>query len=400
MSLSLVPIYSLIKKSVGHVVPAIAGIVFLATTKFYQENFWEGSYEQYTGLLALVTLLWMLQRCYASNKLRYLISSFLILAILFKTHQLGFLVGLSLVGVTTVWYLYTQHAQKLFWTVLGVSTIGAVLLFPKFTQGFAVNTVDYPIYRILSTSEGVVPLAALLIITGFFSVIRWRRWDVLLFTAITIVYSQSTYLNVPFYAFRFNLYFTIAMALCLAFGIQFATILIQRNKVYTRRIWTPLLAVFLVVIILPQLRYTYGVWEWLSSPTRNPASVILQSDIQALQWAESHTDPQSVFVAPLKWGYYIPAIADRAVILTDAVGGDTRDARYSLAQKAHSIFIDSTAKNASHTMKELNARYIYVSSSIHRFPDRYPNYSTRQFENRTYFKRIYEKDNVSIYEVL
>lgn len=400
MASSLIPFYWLVRRISARPVIAVCSMIFLAFSKFYQENFWEGSYEQYTGLFLFMLALCFMYRLHESRKPRYLFYTLGLLIVLFKTHELGFLVTLSMFGVASIWYLYQIIPKKIFWTSILILGMVAIWLLPRFTSGYALNNVDYPIIQMLGVGEGIVRIAFALSVFGFLIALIKKLWAIIVLTAITIIYSQSFYLGVPFYAYRFNMYFMVAVALCIAIGFEWLVSAVGKTHPFRRIIEIVLAAVFLVSIIIPQIHYSYGLWSWISSQTRNPASVILQSDIAAMHWIESSTLTTDVFIAPMKWGYYLPAISGRSVILTDAVGGDARDARYSLAQLANSVFVETNSIVAADLMHELGAKYVYYSSSIRRFPERFPGYRHKQFEGNQYFKTVYNKDGVTIYELL
>ncbi|MFA6553848.1 MAG: hypothetical protein WCT27_05500, partial [Patescibacteria group bacterium] len=143
----------------------------------------------------------------------------------------------------------------------------------------------------------------------------------------------------------------------------------------------------------------HGIAAWVSGQKNNPSSVILDQDVSAFRWLGDNSDKSAVAVAPFKWGYYLPALSGRKVILDTAVGGDARDARYPYAVKAQKMFATVSSQEASGLAKDLEASYVVWDASITRFPDRYPSYVKNKFDNAEYFTKVYDRGTVAIYQV-
>lgn len=278
---------------------------------------------------------------------------------------------------------------------------GAFLLYYHYQPGyFAITNTGYLIPKMLGIEEGTPQIAFHIIIIGFiFSLLFTRNAFLFAWLGITYIFSQSFLFGVPFYAYRFNVYFLQTTAVLFATAVHFILEFMRGHQIHR---YARLATVFTgIAIIFPiQFLYMSGLSSWITSQHRNPASVILNEDIETFRWIKKHTPKDSVILAPLKWGYYLPAIAERSVVLNDAIGGDQRDSRWNLAQIGTEIYTTTSAPVARSRAREIGVKYILWDASISRFPDRYSGYQRAKFENFNNFSKIYEKNNVYIYEVL
>lgn len=401
LSASLLFVYFIIHDWTRSNIIALLSIMFLGFSKWYQENFWEGSYDQYTGLFILSAIIFLLYRWNQNKRLIYLGVSVFLIAVLYKTHELGFLIALSLFSISFI--LHLKHAGRiwLYYAVM-IGYFGAVfLLYYLYQPGyFAISDTGYLVPKMLGVGEGTPQIAFNVILLGFIFLLLFTR-NVLLFAwlGITYIFSQSFLFGVPFYAYRFNVYFIQAGAILFASALYFILRFIRSYQIHRYARLTIIFAG--VAVIFPfQFIYINGLSSWIVSQERNPASVILKEDMEAFRWIKDHTPKDAIILAPLKWGYYLPAIAERSVVLNDAVGGDQRDNRWNIAKIGTEIYTTTSAHIAQSRAKEIGVKYILWDASIFRFPYRYGGYQRVKFENMRSFSKVYEKNNVYIYEVL
>lgn len=399
LSAALVPMYLLMTRMTRSTLSAAVGITFLGFTKFYQENFLEGSYDQYTGLLLLSVLVYGLFRWRESRGGSWLILATILVGVLYKTHELGFLVGLSLYVLSLIEFAHQAFARKgLFLSVTGVTLLLGVLGYLK-PQSFVISGISYPIKVILSSAEGVTTIAGAFILIGFGLLLTKKHNSaVLAWLLVTVVFTQSSLLGSPFYAFRFNLYllqvFSVLIALAIAQLLQFLRRVsrIQQLLVVT---------VVLGLIIIPQIRHVTLLGRWITSQRINPISVILTEDVEAFRWIRDNTPPSAIILASFKWGYYLPALSRRSVVIDEAVGGDSRDSRFELAEKAKSVYETADARLAYETAKKLGVSYVVWDAALTRFRKNYrPFYVQDKFNDPKYFQNVYAKSGVYIYEVI
>ena len=401
LSASLLFVYFIIQDWTRSSAIALLSIAFLGFSKWYQENFWEGSYDQYTGLLILSAFIFLLYRWHQNKKFIYLGVSIFLITVLYKTHELGFLIALSLLVI--IFFLYLKHVGRMWvYYVVTIGYFGAAFLLYYFYQPgyFAVSNTGYLIPNMLGVEEGTPQIAFHIILFGFiFSLLFTRNVFLFAWLGIAYIFSQSFLFGVPFYAFRFNVYFLQTIAVLFATAVHFILEFMRGHQIHR---YARLAIVFVgVAVIFPfQFIYINGLSSWIMSQQINPASVILEEDVDAFRWIKERTPENGVILAPLKWGYYLPAIAERSVVLNDAVGGDQRDNRWNIAQIGTEIYTTTSASVAQSRAREIGVKYILWDASIFRFPDRYHGYQRAKFENLKNFSKIYEKNNVYIYEVL
>lgn len=397
-ALALVPLYLLLTDWLRSRVAAIAGVTYLAFSKFYLANFLEGSFEQYTGLLFVSWVLYAQYRWIATRNDRWLVVSLGLTGVLVKTHELGFLVAALFVVTTSVWAIGQRWGGKWLAIALAGSTLGIGVLFALRPAYFAANSVQYGIREMLSTSEGTPTIALVAIGLGavVFLVKRFR-FELFAYIAIAFMLSQSAYLGSPFYPYRFNMYFMQGAALLFAVFVQSAVQLGRRSG--NRLIVPSLVIAVWAFMVVPQVLHVRKLGLWIIGQSENPASVVLDDDVTMYQWMARYTPPTSVIAAPFKWGYYLPALAERAVVMDDAVGGDARDARYQLAQGVRALYMTTSAADAAARAKALGVQYVYWDASLSRFEDRFPGYSRAKFNDETYFTEVHRINEASLYEV-
>lgn len=401
LSASLVFIYFIIRDWFQSNAIALLSIVFLGFSKWYQENFWEGSYDQHTGLFILSAVIFLLHRWHQNKKSIYLGVSIFLIAVLYKTHELGFLIALSLFSILFLLYLKQTGRIRLYYIVMIGYFSAAFLLYYLYQPGyFAISNTGYPVPKMLGIEEGTPQIAFQIILFGFILSLLYTR-NIFLFAWLGIVYifSQSFLFGVPFYAYRFNVYFIQAGAILFAATLYFILEFIRSHQIHR---YARLATVFACIVIIFPVQFVYisGLSSWITSQNNNPASVILEEDIEAFYWIRDHTSKDDAVLAPLKWGYYLPAIAERGVVLNDAVGGDQRDNRWNMARIGTEIYQTNSASIAQSMAKEIGVRFVLWDASISRFPDRYHGYQRAKFENTNKFSKVYEKNKVYIYEIL
>ncbi len=398
-ALALVPLYLLLADWLRSRTAAIAGIAYLAFSKFYLANFLEGSFEQYTGLLFVSWVIYTQYRWIATRNDRWLVVSLGLTGVLAKTHELGFLVAVLFVVTTSVFAIRQRWGRKWFAIALTGSTVAIGTFFALRPAYFAANEIQYGIRQMLSTGEGTPTIALVAIGIGAVVFLTRRfQFELFAYIAIAFMLSQSAYLGSSFYPFRFNMYFMQGAALLFAVFVQSAVQLGRRSG--NRLIVPSLMIAVWAFMVVPQVLHVRKLGLWITGQTENPASVILNDDVTMYAWIARHTPPTSVIAAPFKWGYYLPALAERAVVMDDAVGGDNRDARYQLAGEARALYTTTSAAEAAARAKALGVQYVYWGASIARFKDNYTGYSRVKFNDAEYFKEVHRVNEASLYEVL
>ncbi len=398
-ALALVPVYLLLADWLRSRTAAIAGIAFLAFSKFYLANFFEGSYEQYTGLLLVSWVLYAQYRWIATRSNRWLVVSLGLTGVLVKTHELGFLVALLFVGTTSVYAIGQRWGAKWRAVALVALTLGLGAVFALRPAYFAANGTQYDLRHMLSADEGTQTIALVAIgIGAVVFLLRRFKFELFAYLAIAFMLSQSTYLGSMFYPFRFNMYFLQGVAILFA---VFVHAVVQIGRRTGNRLIVPSLIVAIwAFMVIPQVLHIRGLGLWITGQEKNPNSVILKDDVTMYKWIASNTPQSSVIAAPFKWGYYLPAIAERAVDMDDAVGGDSRDVRSQLAGQVSALFATTSAADASAQAKTLGIKYVFWDANFTRFKDNYAGYSRAKFNNKTFFKEIHRVNEASLYEVL
>jgi len=400
MASSLIFIFLITYTWLNSRLAALFSILLLAFNHWFQANFWEGSYEQYTGLLFLTILIYFLLLWTKKKNHWLLLFSLILLGLLYKTHQLGFLVGAAIFMTTFFFYFRTALRPKYIILVsfLSLSVIG--LLFYLIQPGyFAPNNVVYPLPKMLSQSEGI-PYLLLIMFAISAAIMLFQKKNIVIFSWLVtaFIFSQSMLLGVPFYAFRFNVYFVVALAVISGVIVIY---LRQGLNNLGRRMNLSLIisltALFLIIFCY-EFSYIHGLASWLTNQKKNPFSVILAEDVKAFKWLGDNSAENSVAAAPFKWGYYLPALSGRKVVLNDAVGGDSRDVRFPLAAKAQMIFASHSSTEARNLALDLGVTYIVWDASITRFPNSYA-YDKNKFADSNYFEKVYDKETVTIYKV-
>lgn len=395
-ALALVPLYLLLADWLRSRVAAIAGITYLAFSKFYLANFLEGSFEQYTGLLFVSWVLYAQYRWIATRNDRWLIVSLGLTGMLVKTHELGFLIALLFVATTTVYAVGQRWGAKWGAIALAASAVGLGAVFALRPAYFALNGIQYPVPQMLSTGEGTPTIALIAIGIGLVAFLMKRfRFELFAYLAIAFMLSQSMYLGSMFYPFRFNMYFMQGAALVFAVFVQSA---LQLGRRTGNRLIVPSLVVAVwAFMVVPQVLHIRGLALWITGQEKNPMSVILKDDVEMYQWIARYTPQASVIAAPFKWGYYLPAIAERSVLIDTAVGGDSRDSRYQLAGEVGTLYVTTSAADASARAKALGVQYVFWDASFARFGT---GYSRTKFNDTKYFKEVHRVNEASLYEVL
>lgn len=395
-ALALIPLYLLLADWLKSRTAAIVGIAYLAFSKFYLANFFEGSFEQYTGLLFVSWVLYAQYRWLATRNDRWLIVSLGLTGMLIKTHELGFLVALLFVAVTAVYGIGRRWGAKWRAITLAVVTVGLGAVFALRPAYFAPNAIQYGVRDMLSTDEGTQTIALVAIGIGLFVfLIKRFRFELFAYLAIAFMLSQSAYLGSMFYPFRFNMYFMQGVAILFAVFVRSA---MQLGRHTGNRFIVPSLMVAVwVFMVVPQVMHIRGLGLWITGQEKNPQSVILDDDVAMYRWIAGHTPKESVIAAPFKWGYYLPGIAERAVVIDTAVGGDSRDARYELAGKVGMLYAATSAADASARAKELGVHYVFWDASFTRYGTWY---SRLKFDDKAYFKEVHRVNEASLYEVL
>ncbi|MFH0829357.1 MAG: hypothetical protein V1907_04235 [Candidatus Kerfeldbacteria bacterium] len=396
IALALIPLYLLVADWLKSRPVAILAIAYLAFSKFYLENFFEGSYEQMTGLLLVSWVLYAQYRWIATRNDRWLVLSLGLTGMLVKTHELGFLVALLYVAVTSVYAVGQRWGAKWRAIALVVVTAGFGTVFALRPAYFAANAIQYGIRPMLSTGEGTPTIALVAVGIGtIIFLVRRFRFELFAYLAIAFMLSQSAYLGSMFYPFRFNVYFMQGVAILFA---VFVHSVVQLGRRSGNRLIVPSLVIAMwAFMVVPQVLHVRGLGLWITGQEKNPASVILDDDVSMYQWIAGNTPKTSVIAATFKWGYYLPAIAERAVVMDTAVGGDSRDARYQLAGQVGTLFVTTSAADAAARAKALGVQYVYWDASFARYGT---GYSRAKFNDTKYFKEVHRINEASLYEVL
>jgi hypothetical protein len=247
----------------------------------------------------------------------------------------------------------------------------------------------------LGVGEGTPTVALALIGIGV-AIFLFRRFqfEVFSFIVISLMLSQSAYLGSPFYPFRFNPYFLQAVALLFAVSVHGIMQILKKFPISLQPLFVGALLTFVAV---SQVLHVRALGLWITNQKSNPASVILDDDVAMYRWIARNTPQASVIAAPFKWGYYIPAIAERSVVMDTAVGGDIRDARYQLAGEVGMLFWTTSAADAATRAKAIGVQYVYWDASFTRYGT---GYSQAKFNDAAYFREVHRMNGASLYEVL
>lgn len=394
---ALVPVYLLIVQWLHSKIVAVLAVAYLTFSKFYVENFFEGSYDQYTGLLLVTWILYAQYRWITTRNTRWLGMSVGFTALLLKTHELGFFVAILLIITNGLNEIRFRFGTRKFIMVTLFSIVILSVFFAARPAYFPVNATGYSIRSMLEVSEGT-PLLALAVIGigAALFIVRNPHFVLFSYIVISLILSQSALIDSPFYPFRFNVYFLVAVALLFAISIDGIL------RVFKRASILPPLFVFMIIafIVIPQIVSTHALGSWITDQRLNPASVVLEDDLKAFRWMKENLPVDAVVLAPFKWGYYLPAIAERSVVLDNAIGGDERDVRFQIAHKGRELYREKSTQRAAQLADELSVGYILWDESISRFPERYPGYDDEKFKQSEYFRVRFVSKNTVVYEVL
>jgi hypothetical protein len=275
-------------------------------------------------------------------------------------------------------------------------TVGLGMVFALRPAYFAANGIQYPLPQMLSADEGTQTIALVAIGIGLLVfLLRRFRFELFAYLAIAFMLSQSAYLGSMFYPYRFNMYFMQGVALLIAVFVHGAIRLGRRSG---NRLVAPSLVIAVwAFMVVPQVLHIRGLGLWITGQQKNPMSVVLDDDVAMYRWIAGHTPKTSVIAAPFKWGYYLPAIAERSVVMDTAVGGDSRDARYQLAGDVSALYGTTSAADASARGKTLGVQYVFWDASFTRYGT---GYSRTKFNDTKYFKLVHRINAASLYEVL
>ena len=195
---------------------ALLSIVFLGFSKWYQENFWEGSYDQHTGLFILSAVIFLLHRWHQNKKSIYLGVSIFLIAVLYKTHELGFLIALSLFSILFLLYLKQTGRIRLYYIVMIGYFSAAFLLYYLYQPGyFAISNTGYPVPKMLGIEEGTPQIAFQIILLVLFYRFFIREIFFYLLGLGLFIFFRNLFIWSTFYAYRFNVYFIQAGAILL-----------------------------------------------------------------------------------------------------------------------------------------------------------------------------------------
>ena len=397
-ALALIPVYLLIAQWLRSRTVAVLAVAYLAFSKFYLANFFQGSYEQYTGALFLSWVLYAQYRWTTTKAIRWLWTGIALAAVLYKTHELGFLVAVLFVLVSTLNAVRVRWGLRWFIPalVLSMTALGAFMALND--TYFAASMIDYPVRKMLGTDEGTPAIAVVLLAIGAaVFLLRRFQFEVLAYFGIALMLSQSAFLGSSFYPYRFNLYFLQAVALLIAVALD----LLLRSVRRLRGISVPIvILLFMSLIVIPQYLHIRGLGLWITGQKRNPESVVLADDVAMYRWIKDHTPKDAIFAAPFKWGYYLPAIAERSVVVDDAIGSDSRDVRWNLAGQTAQLFVEPSAEKAAALAKQLNVRYVLWDAIFSKYPENHRAYDQEKFGDPAYFREANRINNTVLYEVL
>jgi hypothetical protein len=375
---------------------ALVAALFFSWAKWGQEAFWEGNYDQLTSLPILLFALYSLWRWTERRQLLWLALTGALLAVLRIAHEFSFLLGLTTVAATVVITYFPSQNRPATLALLGGTVLVLVpFLLHAIPSYFVPMGSSYPLPLLLSAAEGVQPVVAALAAIGV--VLSFRQPGLAALILLPLFFSQMGLLELPLYPFRFNLYAMAAIGLALAVA---AAALYRAVEVsWGRGLSIGALVLMLAILIPSQYAHVTGLRLDLTREDHPAGTMPLYADIAAFSWLGTHVPTPANVAAPMKWGYYLPAVSGHAVTLDDAVGGDARDNRHIYAKAVRALYETEYAEDAAVTAREIGVTHVFVGKMFVQQPDRYASYRLGKFDDAEYFTKVYDVNDARIYAV-
>ncbi len=379
---------------------SILGVGFLLTSRWYGLSFWTGHYAQMLAYLLLPIVLLGLVRFEQERRRRWLMTACLCTLLLFPIHSLSFLVATSAVlSVLLVHGILFTRSRRLR-LLLGISALLALVAAVLIVKTRFTNERYYPLFSVEDVSGGGVAgilrlllpemFATLLVLVGVIRQLQERHVALLSWFLVTYVLVNSGFLNIPFFQYRFIEFMSTPLWLLGAVGLR---ALLQEIRLPALR-WT--LVAGLTALVVPlnvdqqlqlracHVRYCVGL---------HPVS-LLPEDEDAFAWVREHTPPDSIIIAVPKFGVYLPALGLRRVDFP--VG----------TPKAHNdAYVVMTGKDTAErwrSARAVGASYVLWDGVFTRYGASYTPYQqyTEHFNDARYFRRVYDRNGVRLYQIL
>ncbi len=361
-------------------------------------SFWAGHYAQLLGYLPLLSIMYALVRFERRNEWRWLTFAGLMTIALFPIHSLSFLVVITVfLGYAVTRFLVFPRVRKEFHAV-GL----LLLLFWIFTftmsvlnsrsGGFLFETESYQAANLHGTLVAMFDstVVVLFLLMGVFWLLQQRKPLLIIWFLVPYLLINSGILRIPFYPYRFNEFIAIPLVLIAMVGLRQLLGLLQ-SKILTTALVLWLLVVYPPFLIQNQLQLRSCYLAYCEG--LNPASLI-QEDYDAMLWVRDHTAAKDIFVAPSKFGLFIPAVAGRSVAFPVLVNGSPNE--------AYKILTATSPEERWRAAKDINAQYVFWDAVFDRYGATYKPYKifSEQFNDPRYFVKVYDKNFARIYQVI
>lgn len=373
----------------------ILATFFFILSRFGAETYWGGNYNQIFGLFLLPLLILYYQRFLDKISINAGLLLFLLFITIFFYHTLTFLLTF-LIMISFIFVLLNRYKKKVLYVIYPLIILiylSCLFIFRNYLKHFRISLEWLGLGKVLSSSGGFPILLLLFLLFGLFFILKEKYYLLVSWALLSLLFSQSYLLNIPFYSWRFNPFFIQSIIPFLAGGI---ILLNNRIKYKTNK---TLFIFFIVTIFLVSQIGTISEYKKVyleyNPPLQPP--VIEKSEYDAFIWMKYNLPNDSIVLAHKKWGIYIPAIAQRSVVLEDFQGVWEGDPIYNFSLEASKIF-NSTSLEANELSCQFNISHVFIGSGTTIYAQ-YNSSKNEIFENNSGFKKIYEKDKSIIYEV-
>ncbi|MBI4092921.1 MAG: hypothetical protein HY420_03270 [Candidatus Kerfeldbacteria bacterium] len=368
---------------------SVAGVVVVLLVYFaylFGNSYWSGHVAQILGMFLIPLYIYFIFRYEEEGRTSFLYFALVLLLFSFWAHVLTFLILLLVAVSYAVIKIFSTSGKvkaTIAFTAFGGGAVAYFLLVPSsFLPHFATNPQYEQFGNVVANSFGNVIFLTLLIIGCFFA-IRQKRILIVWFL-VTYLLTQSTWLGVPFFGFRFTEFIITPVALLAVYGMKESFTALGMRKTGSVAI-AVLLIIFLPFGLLQQqhLKSCYVNNCLGLNPTQIPPD-----DLRAFSWIKANLPETSVFAGPQKFGYYLPFVTDNPI-------------EFPIIERIL-IFTASTAAERWRIAKDVGINYVFWDAIIDSYKNEHPdfkNYAIEPLENEQYFKKIYDEGSAKIFAV-
>lgn len=387
--LPLLGLYLFIKRTLKSSLFAFVACFILLFSFWFGNMFWMGLVAQMLGLFFLSVMAYFLQLYLEKYDQKYLITSFLLLLVLFFVHVLSFLAGCLLVASVVLYSnkKKTKNRSNVF-IIFGFLFLISIVLFSQ------TSTLGHllPNFEIIGNSVDIRSIVSstipnlLFIVFSFIGLVFavYHKKIVLVFLLLSLVIlSQSDIFKVPFYSYRFTEFIVIPVVILFVFGLQKIT-----ERFGPRLKILVFSSVFLLVTVFNFNQQLAVQRCYVANCSGLYATQVSPSELNAFLWLKNSAPKNAIVLSPAKFGYFIPIVSGLKTELAD----DDK----ALVYTSHDV------KVRNEVLKKYNISYVIwnvkMDNSIYHFKD-YNGYINIFESKNSSLKVVYSNDKTLIYEI-